>query len=86
MDTLDAFTKAFLERFRTLKTPGEVINLISNLKQKSGESVQAFWDRVNHSFHEATKKEMLELADNEDAKRGARLFARGLTQKFYVAD
>ena len=28
---------------------------------------------------------MLELEGNEDAKRGARLFARGLTQKFYVA-
>ena len=27
---------------------------------------------------------MLELADNADAKGGARLFARGLTQKFYV--
>ena len=85
VDTLANFIKAFLERFRTLKTPSEVISLISNLKQKQGESVQAFWDRVNHSFHEATKKEMLELEGNEDAKRGARLFARGLTQKFYVA-
>ena len=79
------FTTAFLERFRTLKTPSEVISLISHLKQKPGESVQAFWDRVHHSFHEATKREMLELADNEEAKGGARLFARGLTQKFYVA-
>ena len=85
VNTLENFIKAFLERFRTLKTPSEVISLISNLKQKQGESVQAFWDRVNHSFHEATKKEMLELGGNEDAKRGARLFARGLTQKFYVA-
>ena len=85
VDTLETFTTAFLERFRTLKTPSEVISLISHLKQKPGESVQAFWDRVHHSFHEATKREMLELGDNADAKRGARLFARGLAQKFYVA-
>ena len=50
---------------------GEVIKLISNLKQKQNESVQAFWDRVNNSFHEATKKEMLELAEDEAVKRGA---------------
>ena len=51
-----------------LKTPGKVINLISNLKEKQNESVQAFWDRVNNSFHEATKKEMLELAEDETGK------------------
>ena len=44
VDTLETFTTAFLERFRTLKTPREVISLISHLKQKPGESVQAFWD------------------------------------------
>ena len=85
VNTLESFTTAFLERFRTLKTPSEVISLISHLKQKPGESVQAFWDRVHHSFHEATKREMLQLGDSDEAKRGARLFARGLTQKFYVA-
>jgi len=85
VNTLASFTKAFLERFRTLKTPSEVISMISNLKQKGGESVQAFWDRVNNSFFEATKKEMADIEGDEAAKKATRVFARALSQKFFVA-
>jgi len=58
----------FLKRFKKSQTAGEKVSLIISLKQKGGESTEAFYDRVENTMKRCTRTEL--EAEDDDDKQG----------------
>lgn len=74
----DALKVLFLRRFKKLQTPAERIALIISLKQKGGESSEAFYDRVENVMKRCT---YLELEEEHVDNRTGFIHCRALMTK-----
>ena len=60
----------FLKRFKKLKTPAELVQLLARLKQTSEETCLDFYDCCTNSIHEAQEEDLSNLVNQPEARDG----------------